>query len=147
MSAAPLWTAHPYCPEHVKTELETRIRSFPPSFLLALVAGEVFKNRDVCKERLQGWALSQGLVIVRKSGSMKSARPRFEFRCIHHRDDTANTRELEKHIERDKEDNITSRRKQEATSINARSCPYLIMLVQKQIGQRGSGIFGLVLCI
>jgi hypothetical protein len=87
--SAPLWTAHPDCPEHVQKELETRVRSFPPSFLLAPVAGEVFENGDVCKERLQGWALSQGFAFVRKSGSMKSARPRFEFRCIHHGDDTA----------------------------------------------------------
>ena len=78
---------------------------------------------------------------------MKSACPRFEFRCIHYGDDTANTRELETHIERDEEDNITSCRKQEATSINARSCPYLIMLIQKQVGRRGSGIYGLVLGI
>jgi hypothetical protein len=78
---------------------------------------------------------------------MKSTRPRFEFRCIHHGDDTVNTRELERHIERDEEDNITSRRKQEATNINARSYPYLIMLVRKQVGQRGSGIYGLVLGI
>ena len=62
--SAPLWTAHPDCPEHVKRELETRIRSFPPSFLLAPVAGEVFENGDVCKERLQGWALLQGFAIV-----------------------------------------------------------------------------------
>jgi hypothetical protein len=80
--SATLWTAHPDCPEHVKKELETRKRSFPPSFLLAPVAGEVFESGDVCEERLQGWALSQGFAIVRKSGSMKSARSRFEFRCI-----------------------------------------------------------------
>jgi hypothetical protein len=47
-----LWTAHPDCPEHVKIKLETRVRSFPPSFLLAPVDGEVFDNADVCQERL-----------------------------------------------------------------------------------------------
>jgi hypothetical protein len=57
---AALWSAHSECPEHVKVELEARVRSFPPSCLLAPVAGEVFDNPDVCQERLQGWALSQG---------------------------------------------------------------------------------------
>jgi hypothetical protein len=48
---------------------------------------------------------------MRKSGSLKQARPRFDFRCIHYGDDTADTRKLEKYIERDEEDRITSRRK------------------------------------
>jgi hypothetical protein len=65
-----LWSPYPDCPEHVKPELEARVRSFPPSFLQALIAGEVFDNSDVCQERLQGWALSQGFAIVRKSGSL-----------------------------------------------------------------------------
>ena len=141
-----LWTAHPECPEHVKSDLEARVRSFPPSFLLAPAAGEVFDNPDVCKERLQEWALSQGFAVVQKSGSLKSAKPRFEFRCIHHGDKTANTRQLEEHVERD-EDTITSRRKQEYTTINARSCPYLVILSRKQLQRRGSGVFGLVLGI
>ena len=105
------WSAHPECPDHVKSDLEARVRSFPPSFLLAPVAGEVFDNPDVCKERLQGWALSQGFAIVQKSGSLKSAKPRFEFRCIHYGDKTANTRQLEEHVERDEEDTIISHRK------------------------------------
>jgi hypothetical protein len=145
--AMPLWTAHPDCPQHVKIELETRVRSFPSSFLLAPVDGEVFENADLCQERLQGWALSQGFAIVRTSGSMKAARQRFEFHCIHHGDDTRNSRQLERHVERDEEDNVTSRRKQKATSINARSCSYLIILSFKQIGRRGSGVYGLVLGI
>jgi hypothetical protein len=113
-----LWTAHPECPEHVKSDLKAHVRSFSPPFLLALVAGEVFDNPDVCKERLQGWALSQGFAIVQKSGSLKSAKPRFEFHYIHHGDKTANTCQLEEHIKRD-EDTITSHRKQEYISINA----------------------------
>jgi hypothetical protein len=46
--AAPLWTAHPDCPEHVKTDLEARVRSLPSSFLNVPVAGEVFDSADVC---------------------------------------------------------------------------------------------------
>jgi hypothetical protein len=117
--ATVLCLAHPECPEHVKAELELRVRSLPSSFLVAPVDGEVFENAALCQERLQGWALSQGFAIVRKSGSIKQARSRFDFRCIHHGNDTLDTRQLEKHVERDEENQITSRRQQEATSINA----------------------------
>ena len=145
--ATVLWLAHPECPEHAKAELELRVRSLPSSFLVAPVDGEVFENAALCQERLQGWALSQGFAIVRKSGSMKQARPRFDFRCIHHGNDTLNTRQLEKHVERDEENRIASQRQQEATSINARSCLYLIYLAFKQIGKRGSGEYSLILGI
>lgn len=142
-----LWTAHPDCPAHTKTDLEARVRSFPPSFLLAPAAGEVFDNADTCQERLQGWALSQGFAIVRTSGTANGTRVRFQFACIHYGSDTANKRQLEKHVERDEDDNIISRRKQEGTSIHARACPYLITLTRRQIPRRGSGVFGLALGI
>ena len=103
-----LWTVHPDCPEHIKTELEARVRSFPPSFLLAPIPEEVFDNSDVCQERLQDWTLSQGFVIVRKSDNVKTARPRFEFRCIHHGTNILDTRQLEKYVERDEKNRITS---------------------------------------
>ncbi|KAF7511454.1 hypothetical protein GJ744_004643 [Endocarpon pusillum] len=108
--AMSLWTAHPDCPEHLKPELERRVRSLPSSFLLPPIANEVFDNPNVCYERLQGWALSQGFAIVRTSGSVKQKRPRFEFRCIHHGGETANTRKLEDHVIRDEEGTIISRR-------------------------------------
>ena len=76
---------------------------------------------------------------------MKQARPQFDFCCIHFGRDTVNKRQLEKHVEYDEEENITSWRKQEATSINARNCPYLVYLAYKQIGKRGSGKYGLEL--
>jgi hypothetical protein len=34
--------------------LETRVRSFPPPFLLASISGEVFENADVSQERFEG---------------------------------------------------------------------------------------------
>jgi hypothetical protein len=71
-----LWTAHSEFPEHLKKNLEARVRSLPSSYLLRPVAGEVFENSDLCQERLQGWAMSQGFAVVRTSGSLKQARPR-----------------------------------------------------------------------
>lgn len=141
------WTAHPNCPEHIREELEAKLRSLPPSFLVAPAAGEVFENADLCQDRLQGWALSQGFEIVRLAGSMKEAQPRFRFHCIHHGKGTANKRQLEDHVEVDKEQNKVSRRQREATSIYARNCPYIITLPHKQLGKRGSGVYGLVLGI
>jgi hypothetical protein len=42
---------------------------------------------------------------------VRQARPRFDFRYIHYREDTANTRKLEKYVIKDKEDAVISRRK------------------------------------
>ena len=142
-----LWTAHPDCPEHIKTEFETRIRSFPSSFLSAPTAGEVFDNPDICQERLQGWILSQGFTIIRKSDNVKTVRPRFEFRCIHHEVDIQNDRQLKKYVKRDEEDRITNRRKQEIININVRNCLYYICLIYKQVNKRDSSVFDFVLSI
>ena len=147
LTMATEWTAHANCPAHFRAEIEARVRAFPPSFIEEPVDGEVFDNVELCRERLQGFAFSQGFAIVLKSGSMKQARPRFYFHCIHHGASTLNTRQLEEHVERDEDDNITSRRKQEATNIQARACPYFIYLAFKQIGKRGSGQYGLVLSV
>ncbi|ERF69261.1 hypothetical protein EPUS_03965 [Endocarpon pusillum Z07020] len=144
MATAP-WTAHPHCPAHLRGEVEARVRAFPPAFLNEPSNGEVFDNVELCRERLQGFAFAQGFAITQQSGSMKQARQIFYFHCIHHGNSTRNYRKLEEHVERDEEDNITSRRKQEATAINARNCLYLIYLAFKQIGKRGSREFGLIL--
>jgi hypothetical protein len=45
---------------------------------------------------------------VRKNGSIKQTRPRFDFRCIYYKDDTLDTRRLEIYIKRDEENRITS---------------------------------------
>ena len=129
--AMSLWTAHPDCPEHLKSELERRVRSLPSFFLLPPIAGEVFINPDVCQERLQDWTLSQGFVIVRTNGNVKQVRPRFDFRWIHYEGETVNTRKFEEYIIRDKENVVTSRRKQKMTNINIRNCSYLIYLAYK----------------
>ena len=143
--ALPVWNAHPNCPAHLRGAIEQRVRALPAHFLEEPEAGEVFGDVDLCQERLQGWALSQGFAIARLSGSMKQVRPRFYFRCIHHGKETANTRNLEEHVDRNKEGKITTRRQRESTNINARDCPYFVYLSYKQIGQRGTREYGLVL--
>jgi hypothetical protein len=139
------WTAHLHCPAHVRGDVEARVRAFPPSFLEEPIDGEVFDNFELCRERLQGFAFSQGFAIIQTSGSMRQAHPRFYFQCIHRGDSTANWRKLEDHIKRDEKDNITTCCKQEATNINTIDCPYLVYLAFKQIGKRDSSQYNLVL--
>ena len=57
---------------------------------------------------------TRGLAVV-TTGSKKT---RALFSCIHHGVDTHNWRELEKHVEKDAEDEILTRRKKEETSTN-----------------------------
>jgi hypothetical protein len=103
----PSWTAHPNCPAHLRGEVEAKVRGFPPSYLVPPINGKVFDNVELCQEHLQGFAFVQGFAIVRLSGSMKQAHPRFTFHCIHHGKGTANKRRLEEHVKRDEENRIT----------------------------------------
>jgi hypothetical protein len=74
--------------------------------------------------------------VVQKSGSLKSVKQRFEFRCIYYEDKLANTRQIEEYIDRCEEDSTASNRKQEYTTLNVRSCPYFVILSRKQRGRR-----------
>jgi hypothetical protein len=139
----PIPTALPTSAIRLKLALEPS----PLLFLKEPADGEVFDNVELCRERLQGFAFAQGFAIVKKSGSMNQKRPRFYFHCIHHGESTRNYRQLEEHVERDEEQEVTTRRKQEATNINARNCPYHIYLAWKQIGKRGSREFGLEMSV
>jgi hypothetical protein len=57
------WTAHPHCPAHLRGEVEARVQDFPPA-LKEPVSGEVFDNLELCRERLQGFAFTEGFAIV-----------------------------------------------------------------------------------
>ena len=93
------WSPHPDCPPHLVPILQKAISALPPSFLLEPTDGEVFETKEDCLKRLQGHALSMGFAVVLKSGSLRSERPRFQFRCIHHGTKTLNTRHLEENVE------------------------------------------------
>jgi hypothetical protein len=67
--------------------------------------------------RLQAYALSKGFAVMAFSSTSKRAR----FTCIHHGSQPRNTRGLEDHIEKDKEDNIVSRRKRDDIFNNAKN--------------------------
>jgi hypothetical protein len=107
----PLWTAYAHCPAHLRGEVEARARGLPLSYLVAPANGEVFDNIELCQERLQGFAFAEGFAIVRLSGSIKQARPRFNFYYIHYSHSTANKKKLEEYIKKNNKDCITLRRK------------------------------------
>jgi hypothetical protein len=94
------------CSERRLSKLDGRGWSFPSSFSLAPVAVEVSENPDAYQERLEGWALSQAFVIVRRSGSMKQGRPRIKSCCTHYGDDTLNTHKLNRHAEENMRDKL-----------------------------------------
>jgi hypothetical protein len=51
-------------PEHVKPAWLRAIRALPSAWLLAPATGEVFKDKEDCHQRLQGWGLFEGFAIV-----------------------------------------------------------------------------------
>jgi MULE transposase domain len=141
------WSPHPLCPPHIVPILERAVGKLPPAFLLEPVRGEVFETKEDCLKRLQGHALSVGFAVVLKSGSLKSERPRFQFRCIHHGTKTLNTRGLEEDVEYNIDGEIVSQRKQQATATQQKDCNWATYLALKDISVRGSGSKGLVLSI
>jgi hypothetical protein len=68
--SAPVWTAHPHCPAHLRDEVEARVRAFPPTFLKEPADDEVFDNVELYYKRLQGFAFAQGFAIIKKSSSI-----------------------------------------------------------------------------
>ena len=51
-------------PAHLRPALERAIAAVPEHWLLVLKSGEVFESKEVCKERLQAFALAQGFAAV-----------------------------------------------------------------------------------
>ena len=50
----------PHMPAHLHPALERAIAAIPTPWLLAPKSGEVFESKDMCKKRLQAFALAQG---------------------------------------------------------------------------------------
>jgi hypothetical protein len=102
------WSPYPLCPPYIVPILKRAVGKLPPAFLLEPVHGKVFETKKDCLKRLQSHALSVGFAIILKSGSLKSKRPCFQFRCIHYSTKTLNTRGLEKDIKYNTDSKIVS---------------------------------------
>jgi hypothetical protein len=99
----------PSMPAHLRPALKRTIAAIPEPWLLAPKSGEVFESKDVCKKRLQAFALTQGFaVVVGKSDKEHSI-----FHCIHHSAETRNDTGLKPCVIRDEESKIISQRKRD----------------------------------
>jgi len=140
------WSPNPLCPPHIIPILEQAVLALPHSFLIPPASGELFDNREDCLKRLQGYALSAGFAVIQTSRG-RAQKPRFRFQCIHHGVETRNSRNLEENVEYNKEGEIISRRRQQATATQQKACRWQVYLVWKDIGVRGSGNKGFLLGI
>jgi hypothetical protein len=71
------WSSYLLCPPYIISILKRAVSKLPPAFLLEPVRGKVFKTKEDCLKRLQGYALLVGFTIILKSRSLKSKRPCF----------------------------------------------------------------------
>lgn len=119
------WTAPEGCVEHHRGLLERHVNSQPINWRQEPAKGEAFASRKEAEARLQVFSLIQGFDVVCKGGG-SAASPAVVIRCIHHGKTTLNTRQLENRVMRDEEDNITSRRKREATNVRQTDCHWRV---------------------
>ena len=65
-------------------------------------SGEVFESKELCKKRLQAFAITQGFAVV----VTESDKDHSIFHCIYYSAESRNNRELEARIIKDKEGKI-----------------------------------------
>ncbi|KAL9099321.1 MAG: hypothetical protein Q9187_009514, partial [Circinaria calcarea] len=103
--AEEVFHAKPGCPDHYRGVVERHVATFPPTWRVPPINGEVFPSFNACLDRLQGWAFMEGFAVVTRGGGTKKI-PSIRYQCIHHSAETRNTRGLENHIEKDSEGKI-----------------------------------------
>jgi hypothetical protein len=89
----------PLMPAHLRPTFKCLIPAIPEPWLLALKSGKIFELEEICKKRLQAFALAQGFAVA----VSKSHRDRSIFHCIHHGASTYNDRGLKPRVARDGE--------------------------------------------
>jgi hypothetical protein len=137
------WRPHPRCPDYAVKQLQVFMSSLPAMYYLTPCKGEVFGTLSEALHRLQVFAATQGFAVANISGSMQAEHPYFIVACLHHGKETRNWRGLEEHVERDEEGVVTSQRKQETTSVNAKGCKITWAISYKPV-PRGSGSYHFV---
>ena len=111
----------PGCPPHLREHLERLVNSFPKDWWASPETGEQFPSLAEAERRLTAYALVKGFAFVRAGGGSRKI-PGCNFKCIHHGEQTRNFRKLEDHVIRDKEGQIVSQRKREATAVRQTGC-------------------------
>jgi len=139
-----VWHERSGCPEHHVDAVERAANAMPPLWRTAPVSGEHFESIVECERRVRGFAFVERFELVR-DGRGNASTPGCRFSCIFHDDVTRNVRGLEPHVKRNKEGEIVSNRKREATNVRQSGCKYLLAVSFKSIGKRNSGRKGFVL--
>jgi hypothetical protein len=120
VTTQPRWRAHPDCPDSLRYLIEKTVHAYPSGWIEEPQSGEIFTSIDECHKRLIAYSFSQGFDIV----TTNSARTRGNatFSCIHHGQESRNTRGLPRNIERNKDGEIVGERKRELTVVRQTEC-------------------------
>ena len=123
-------------PAHLKPVWLRTVRALPPAWLNAPATGEVFKGKDDCMHRLQGWALFEGFAVV-QGRVWNDQTPRWQFLCKQHGTKTANKRDLEARKGKDEEGNVVIDRQRDTMIKAKKDCHIECNLSYKPVS-RGS---------
>ena len=121
-------------PTHVKPAWLRAVGALPPAWLNAPATGEVFKGKDDCMRRLQGWALFEGFAVV-QGRVWKNQTPRWQFLCKQHGTKTANKRGLEARKGKDEEGNVVTDRQRDTMIKAKKDCHFEYCLSYKPVSQ------------
>ena len=146
ISPAFRWQARPGCPATLVNVLKEKVNSFPSYWLNTLYKGEIFKDLIEARDRYRAFALAEGFEVV-KGGGGGPLFPAARFHCFHHSIRSRNWRKLEDEVERDKDGDIISKRRRQATHVHGSACPWLVVVSFKGIGGRFSGQKGFITSI
>jgi hypothetical protein len=79
---------------HLRPALERAIAAIPEPWLLAPKSGEVFESKEICKKRLQAFALTQDFAVI----IGKFDKDRSVFHYIYRSAETHNDYTVEPHV-------------------------------------------------
>ena len=98
---------------NLRDQISLAVASLPPQHLSEPVDDEEVDSPEAGYVRIQDWAFTQGFAVVKES-----RKPiRQVLHCVHHKDDTRNTRKTDE-----------TERKRTATKIQATGCKFSIYI-------------------
>jgi hypothetical protein len=126
---SPTYTA---LPKHAKPAWLHAIRALPPAWLVAPATGEIFKSKEDCYQRLQGWALFEGFAVV-QGRVWKDGTLRWEFKCKLHSSETQNHRGLELRKLKNEEGKVITDRQRNTMVKAKKDCGFNYLLSYKMV--------------
>jgi hypothetical protein len=136
-------TAKPGCPEHVIPVINRHLLSIwqlHPEWLVEPQNKEVFPSLEAFEQRIRAWAFLAGFDVTHEGAGIKAS-PALRLWCIHHSEETQNTRKLQNHVEKNEQRKIISDRKINYITIVQLKYLWKIRCSWKQLGMRNSKVF------